>query len=156
VKNSSFGFKKCILQRGARFHWILDMLEIKTISAWLPYGAQPYIPVMSFTISLTFSVTLAVCMTHILETQIYWSSSLPSPLMEADFAFVKEMYCAWMTMCMQVCSECFHYYECAYLLHMLCENYKEQFCFMKLMYLLTLFALRHSHILLHWVIFIYY
>lgn len=91
---------KCIFQGGDWFDWLSDMLEIKTISACLPYEADPYVLVICH----TFSVTLAVCMTCILETPNYWSISLPSPLMEADFAFVKEMCCAWKAMCMQVCS----------------------------------------------------
>lgn len=76
------------------------------------WGRSLYPCHMSFTVRSTFSVTLAVCMTCILETQNYWSISLPSPLMEADFAFVKEMYCAWTTMCMQVCSWMFPFWMC--------------------------------------------
>jgi hypothetical protein len=37
---------KCILQGGDWFDWVLDMLEINTISACLPYEADPYIPVI--------------------------------------------------------------------------------------------------------------
>jgi hypothetical protein len=136
---------KCILQGGDWFDWILDMLEMIAISAGLPYEAHPYIPVI-YSIRSTFSVTLAVCMTHVLQTQNYWYISLPSPLKEADFAFVKKMYCAWMTMCMQVCSWMFSLWMCI-LIYAVWEL--QRTIMFSETYVVTLFALRHSHILVH-------
>jgi hypothetical protein len=130
--------------------WLgMDMLEINTISTCLPYEAHPCIPVMCHSPSGQLSVTLAVCMTRVLETQNYWSISLPSPLMEAGYAFVKES-----VLCMNdyVCASLFlnvsimnvHNYICCVRTTM--NSYASwNLC----SYLKTLFALRHSHILLH-------